>query len=601
MEQLLWTFDDVVRFVDHPDLPVRRWALERLNKRFPDQAGEPMVTLLDDPDSYIALMASEFLPKTGDGERYGPILLERLKQAQGARFGYLSEALARLDHREALPLILERLERARRERESLDANEFLRLVKALGKFGGNEARQALWEILDSLSKDRLWAGAAMQALMDTAQPEDVARLVQIYRSWPPSQYGSRELDAFASAVGATRLAQEVKRVVEDGFDAALERAAWWMGSEPVLSEECEDGLVAAFRRKHKDTFRVLLHETQRIIEQRGDDLVGWLAAWEAGDRPVGYRRRALLTMLILRAFAAHPHRHLNQRMQESSLGLSLLCQLSIDCNDQARLDASEDKTETMLNILTENRDNLLPGIIERVAALGPEIVPRLVDMLDPTDFGWGAIRIARAIERTARLHPGSCDAAIPVLIEAINDTQGDYLLEACSDALEAIGLAAVKPITERLRDDDTARQIYLTGVLGEIPTESAAQAILDWVADGLPLEEMQVSALSDIGSPSAIEPLYALWKSGHYMDRLLAEALLVLCELNGVQKPELPEWRRIVEAEESRLSRMSDGFTSLIRLKDPAAEKSLSAKSAPPTQRKGKRRRKRKRKRKRKS
>jgi hypothetical protein len=24
MEQLLWTFDDVVRFVDHPDLPVQQ-------------------------------------------------------------------------------------------------------------------------------------------------------------------------------------------------------------------------------------------------------------------------------------------------------------------------------------------------------------------------------------------------------------------------------------------------------------------------------------------------------------------------------------------------------------------------------------------------
>ena len=143
MERLLWTFEDVVQLVDHPDLPVRRWVLERLTKRFPSQAREPMVTLLDDPDSYIALTASEFLAETGDGERTGPALLERMRQAQGARFGYLAEALARLDRREALPLILERLERAIQNEESLDADEFLRAVNALGQFGGDQARRTL--------------------------------------------------------------------------------------------------------------------------------------------------------------------------------------------------------------------------------------------------------------------------------------------------------------------------------------------------------------------------------------------------------------------------------------------------------------------------
>lgn len=143
MEQLLWTIDDVARFIDHPDLSVRRWALERLTGCFPDQAGEPSVTLLDDPNPLVALVASEFLSKTGNTERYGPVLLPRLRRAQGARFGFLSQALAQLDYRKALPLIIERLDRARRDQESLDANEFLRLVHALGEFGGTTARHTL--------------------------------------------------------------------------------------------------------------------------------------------------------------------------------------------------------------------------------------------------------------------------------------------------------------------------------------------------------------------------------------------------------------------------------------------------------------------------
>jgi hypothetical protein len=400
MEHLLWNADDVARFVDHADLPVRRWALDRLRKRFPAQAGEPMVTLLDDSNSYIALMASEFLSKTGDGERYGPIMCERLQHADGARFGYLSEALARLGYREVLPLILTRLERARQEQEALGANELLYLVNALGMHGGDEARRALWGVLDSLSRDLVWAGAVMKALLSAALPEDVVRLVRTYRSWPASRQDGRQLEAFASAVGAGRLAQEAEYAIKDGVDAVLERITWWLGSEPELSEECVEGLARAFKGGYKDTFRVLLREARRIIEQRGNDLEEWRATWNAGDRPAGYRRRALFTVLILKAFAASPNPRPERRIQESNLGLSLLCQLSIDRDDQARLDVAEDQKEALLAILAEGREHVLPDIVERVAALGPEIGPRLAAMFRPDDPDWGAIRIARAIERT---------------------------------------------------------------------------------------------------------------------------------------------------------------------------------------------------------
>ena len=300
-------------------------------------------------------------------------------------------------------------------------------------------------------------------------------------------------------------------------------------------------------------------------------------------------------MLILRALAAHPHRHLLQRTKESILGLALVCQLSLDSDYQACLDASENRTGALLSILGANREHDLSDILRHVAALGPEVGPRLAELLDPDGSGWGAIRIAHAIERIARLHPGACDAAIKVLIEAINDDQGDFIREACSDALEAIGAAAVQPIAQRLREDDSARRIYLTSVLGKIPTESAAQAILSWIADGLPVEEMHITSLNDIGSPSAVEPLYALWKQGHHLDRLLAEALLVLCQLHGVRKPELPEWRRVTEAQQFRFSQALAGQMSGIVLTDSASSKkqplTRPGSRAQPT---GKRKRKRK-------
>jgi HEAT repeat protein len=560
MEELLWTFEDVVRFVDHPDLPLRHWALERLTKRFPGQAGDALSVMVDDPDEYISTMAIRFLAETGDREKYGPALLARLKEAKGTRFGTLAEALARLDEREALPLILERVKSGRRGTKPLDASKLSYLVDALGTFGGEQARQALWEILDNLPGDRFLVNTAMEAILDAAQPQDIARLVRFYRARPSSPYASRELTALASAIGAARLAQEMGYAVDDGLEETLERAKWWLARRPELSEPCRRDLLVAFDDEHRGVFDVLLREAQRMIDDRGDDVAAWRRTWQAGDRPVGYRREALFVLPILEAFAAQPSPHPEQRAKESALGLALLCQLSVDRDDQGRLETAEDRAEMLLTILAEDRENVLPGIVEQAADLGPEIVSWLMDRIKPDGFDWGMLRAIDTLGLLARRYPGSCDVAIPLLIETVNDEQGDFALEACSRALEAIGPAAAAPIVEHLRDKDMARQIYLTGVLGEIPTESAAQGILDWLKDGEPLDEMHLVALGAIGSPTAIEPLYQLWRSGRGDERLLAEYLLVLCELNGIARTELPRWRRIVEAERARVDRIARGM-----------------------------------------
>jgi hypothetical protein len=57
-------------------------------------------------------------------------------------------------------------------------------------------------------------------------------------------------------------------------------------------------------------------------------------------------------------------------------------------------------------------------------------------------------------------------------------------------------------------------------------------------------------ALANIGSASAIEPLYALWREAPGFTPL-TEALLILCQLHNVDKPELPVWRRdVIEVDE---------------------------------------------------
>jgi HEAT repeat protein len=184
MEQFLWAFDDIVRFIDHPEIPLRRWAQERLVKLYPDQAAEPLVSMLDDPNAHNVLLACRFLGETGESAKYGPILLQHLQQVEGARFGYLADALGALNYREAVPPIAERLDTIWEGSSASTPYEYLRLVGALGTLGGEDGRQALWALLDGF-QDGLWAAPPIGAMLRAAQPEDVARLVRAYRRWPP--------------------------------------------------------------------------------------------------------------------------------------------------------------------------------------------------------------------------------------------------------------------------------------------------------------------------------------------------------------------------------------------------------------------------------
>jgi len=154
-----------------------------------------------------------------------------------------------------------------------------------------------------------------------------------------------------------------------------------------------------------------------------------------------------------------------------------------------------------------------------------------------------------------------------LLVETVDDKQGDFVLEACETALVAIGPAAVGALAEAMRDDDISRQIYLTGALAQIPTERAARELIDWIESSAGAEEYQIEALKDIGHPAAIDLLCEWWEPGDYP---LSEALLVLCEVNGIHAPELPEWRDDVAAQDEEIEQaLSEARGPLIDLYPP--------------------------------
>jgi hypothetical protein len=336
VEQLLWTFEDLRRFTTHPDTPVREWAVERLIKHFPDQADDVLVTVVDDPRGYVAFKALEFLGRSGQGDKYGPILWEHWPRIQGDNRGHLAMALARLGYRPAMPLIVRHLQQPDRK---ASLNETMLLAHAVGEFGDDEARRVLWGLLEQApASDGLLAIFLFDLLLRIAQPEDKARLIAQYQTLPPGQFGRTPLSVLADSVGVGRMVDEMKRKQADGLAAMLERATWWMGVELALSRTVLGELAEVIQRNPTGMVEALLREARRIVAARGDDLADWEAAWAAGQRPAGYRQRALYTFFILEGLLARPATDTEQRRQESVLALGMVAQLSIDRDDQADLE-----------------------------------------------------------------------------------------------------------------------------------------------------------------------------------------------------------------------------------------------------------------------
>lgn len=123
-----------------------------------------------------------------------------------------------------------------------------------------------------------------------------------------------------------------------------------------------------------------------------------------------------------------------------------------DENDEAVLQAAADEAArrgVLLDILNSPRQNVLPDIVEQVAALGPAVVPDLNEVLEDGPF-WALPRTLETLAKIARAHPGAAGAVAPAVLDLIYEDQSDYVLEPAREALVVIGPAAVAPAAERL-------------------------------------------------------------------------------------------------------------------------------------------------------
>ncbi len=253
------------------------------------------------------------------------------------------------------------------------------------------------------------------------------------------------------------------------------------------------------------------------------------------------------------------------------MSLALLGQAILDRDDESRLAAAEDereRRELLLEILASPRENVLPDIEERVAALGPEIVPELVAILaeDGEENFWALPRTLNTLARIAQEHPSAADQAVTVVLDLIHEYQSDYVLEDASTLIQFIGPAVVEPAAKRLRQGDLSYDIFVGRSLGEIPTPAALETVLENVVEQ-GFDELAVAAVEALGHADAIPVLERAYRPG---DRIIGSALYKIAALNDYEAPEVEQWRSDARASEESLNRIAqDGIPRFLGMPSP--------------------------------
>jgi hypothetical protein len=235
--------------------------------------------------------------------------------------------------------------------------------------------------------------------------------------------------------------------------------------------------------------------------------------------------------------------------------MTLLGQALTDQDDEAILQAAPNeliRQAVLLGIMESPRMHVLPDVVDQVVTLGRGVMPHLINILARNHF-WALSRALKALTQIAQAYPGSADEAVPVILDLMDNSQADEVMDPAGEALVAIGLTAIAPAAARLGRVDFAYDIYICHALSNIPTRASAEALLGYIAEKQGLEEYEAEALVNLGHPAAIPFLRDSYDwSG---DPRLCTVLYKLALLTDYTGPELAEWRTVTLDYEAEVNR----------------------------------------------
>ncbi len=168
----IWSYQDYVDHLTHPNNFVRRWAFNAIGKQFPRRYTKEISALIGDSDEHLACMAPRYLAKHNAVE-FAPAILESFKNGKNNVPSNCALALGDMQYEQALDVILERLHNVK------SLNTFLGILNYLGKIKNDECHQVLITLFKECADSHLIDMVAYH-LLEHRNSEDVPMVFDMF-------------------------------------------------------------------------------------------------------------------------------------------------------------------------------------------------------------------------------------------------------------------------------------------------------------------------------------------------------------------------------------------------------------------------------------
>ncbi len=544
---LFWTLRDYQRFVQDPDFLAREWAAHRIEEQYPQATAHSLKSLLFDEDDHLRISAARAII-THPSQEFEADLLYALQSAKGNTRSWILKAIGVIGSKAILPQLIQECDAIPiHHRTGVENTESQGLVNALGEYPEPEARAALWRLMERYRNDDVLANDTVVGLLNYPEYDTFTRLTRLIKKLRPAQemLHFSVIDAIAGACLVSPLAEHLHESLHNP-EVALDTLYGWM--DYIL--EFNDDFQSIFYKKARQGYTGILEdfysEANRYGKETGQDWSDWKFGETSHTTSKGnYQWRMFSAYQFLAAFAENPPQDKQLYRRTVGLCLALLGQFLIDEDDEALLiqaTTPESEFNALVEILNSARENVLPDIVERLAAHGPIVLPALVSTLQLSEYFWPRVRALNAISQLAQLFPGTADPAIPAVLDQIQEHESDIMLEAASQALKYIGPSVVKPAMEGIDyEDHTTYNIYVIGALTEIPTQACVEALLNYINKTEEVDKFYIEVTAQLAHPRLL-PLFR----SYYLedpDPNLAEYCYKVAYLNRIDDPLMAHWK----------------------------------------------------------
>lgn len=548
MSELIWSFDELVRFTKWEDAEVRFWAIDRLIRHFPDTCADAVAPfLLDDHDATPTAVARH-LGEHG-GTRHHAILLRGFKLLRGNLPGHCLQALARLGYPGTVDIAASALQRG-----DLTESSIGMIVEALADLGTAAARELVREFV-ARKGEILAEPTAFRGALKVAGATEIPGVL------------SRFLTALHWR-GANK-AGEGFRTLMDALQ--IDDAGWCFRTGPSGRIELRKTIKAVDSAYDCDILAAMGDGTIKGIAQRfrtggHGEIVRAIADWTLGaigslprDPEDGLPERIAAAV---RAFAEPgmivDAERLGHQFQQWVVGFQLSAAFAVAryTNAALALKRARGDLQRLLKLAELETAFVLPDLPPAIA-----VVCRDDDARASTAQDW----CLRMLEAQGPFFPkvvaletlGELRAVhfIPEVMEYLAD-ENSYVYGAAERALSKMGDAIVAPARAKLDsgavDVDAAHSLLV--LLCDLGTRGAYEAVtanLDWF-----MEEVgpgpSTEWVSLFGVEELIDPLRDWLEEDPAM---VGQGVLLLGAIHNVRIPEEEEILRAIEDERERLAR----------------------------------------------